>query len=297
MDTTGSLEERIVATWDRLGPGERVAARYLLDHAADAVVATAAQIGRRSGVSDATVIRTARALGYAGLPALRRELAAELGAATSAAGRMSRSFAVVGEDPHEALLLMVDLAQQALEELRTRVTAADFQRAVVLLHSAQRILLFGIGPTAPIAEYGAFQLRRVGLDARAITLTGLQFADQVNGVQPDDCLVVMAYGRVHVEVRVLLAEARSRGASAILISDTLAASLAGQVDVALPARRGRSGLVSSHAATLPLLEALTLALAHRRSDGAMAALERLNELRAALVGHRIDVGRPDFETS
>jgi hypothetical protein len=56
--------------------------------------------------------------------------------------------------------------------------------------------------------------------------------------------------------------------------------------------RGTPGLFASHATALVVIEALVLAIAAIDQAESEASLARLNELRAALTGRRIDVDTP-----
>ena len=75
----------------------------------------------------------------------------------------------------------------------------------------------------------------------------------------------------------------------VLITDHLGRRLDTAVSVALKSGRGAPGLFASHATTLVVVEALVLAIAAVDRAESEASLARLNELRAALAGRRIDV--------
>lgn len=105
-----------------------------------------------------------------------------------------------------------------------------------------------------------------------------------------DALLVLAYGRAYREVVAVLTAARQLGVPIVLVTDGLEARLARQADVVVAARRGRAQRVALHGATLVVLEALVLGLAARDGERAVAALERLNDLRAAVAGARYDAG-------
>jgi DNA-binding MurR/RpiR family transcriptional regulator len=90
-------------------------------------------------------------------------------------------------------------------------------------------------------------------------------------------------------VEVTLDRANAVGIPIILMTDTLGPELGPRVDVVLQAPRGRIGDLGSVVSTLVVLEALLLGLASRDRGPSLAALEALNELRAQIVGYRVDV--------
>jgi hypothetical protein len=64
------------------------------------------------------------------------------------------------------------------------------------------------------------------------------------------------------------------------------------VATTLECGRGAPGLFASHGITLVVIEALVLAIAATHQAESEASLVRLNELRAALAGRRINVDTP-----
>src|SRR5258706_16052914 len=73
---TDDFADRLAARAAELAPAERRVADRLLDLGPEATLLSAAALAKRLATSDATVVRTAKALGYSGLADLRRALAA-----------------------------------------------------------------------------------------------------------------------------------------------------------------------------------------------------------------------------
>ena len=147
-----------------------------------------------------------------------------------------------------------------------------------------------MGPSAALARYLAVMLGRTGRVARVLDATGIALADQMLDLAPGDALLMLAYGRAYREVVTVFAEARRLGLPVVLVTDSLEPRLARQADVVVPVRRGRAQRVALHGATLMALEAIGLGLAAARGDRAVATLERLNDLRAAIEGRRSNAG-------
>ena len=241
---------------------------------------SAAEIADRLGTSDATVVRAVKTLGYSGIPELKRELIDALRARATPAVRLGRTLDTIGSDP---LGQMLDLEIELLEAARS-IDRADFERAVEIAASADRVLAFGLGPNGPLADYFALRLRRFGRPAQAITASGLRLADALLVAKPGDALLLMAYERLDRDAEAALTRANDLGLPVVLVTDTLGAKLADRIDVALPALRGRGGGLSGGATTMVLLDALLLSVAARDRGRSLAALAELNDLRKRLRG-------------
>jgi DNA-binding MurR/RpiR family transcriptional regulator len=272
--------QEIVArtTLRQLSRKERAVAEFYVEHREEAAFLSAAEIAKRLGTSDATVVRAVKALGYSGIPELRRELIDALRARATPAVRLGRSLEDAGEDP---LGHVVDLEMGLLESAR-QIDRRDFDRAVDLLAAGDRAIAFGLGPTGPLAEYFALRLNRFGHPAAAITESGLLLADALLAVRSGDVLVLIAHERLDRPADVTLKRANDLGLPVVLLTDTLGAKLADRIDVELPAPRTSGGALSGSAATIAILEALLLALAARDRSRSLAALAELNDLRREL---------------
>jgi DNA-binding MurR/RpiR family transcriptional regulator len=287
-----SFQQRVTGNFERLSPAEREVARFFQDNREEVMVALAQALAARIGTSDATVVRTTRALGYAGMEAMRRDLAAELRASLAPASRVARTLGDTGADPKSAFDLTLATHQQALEKLRRDISPALFKAAVDRLATARRVMVFGIGPSAAIAEYFAFQLNRFGIAAGCLSETGQSLADGLHRLRRGDLLVLLAYTKPTPELEALLDRADQLGMAKILVSDSLGAVLAGRIDLSLTVERGRADRISLHTTTLALIEALLVGLAAKRPDETLKSLKQLDDLRARLAAGQRRAVRP-----
>lgn len=281
-DAPEPFDSQVRALLDTLPPAEQRVARFFVDRKEAALLASAAEIAERAGTSDATVVRTARSLGFDGLSGLREALLADLAGSTSPGKRLRRTLDAAGSEAEGALRHVIDLHEELLSELKRADMAAAFARALELLAAADRRHIFGIGPSGALAQYAALQLNRIGLATAALSATGVALADQLLSLQPGDAVMMLAYAPVYREVTVVLEEARRHGVPVVLVSDSLGPYVADDVAVLLPVPRGKAGHLSMHGGTMVVLEAIVIGLAGRDRDRAFDALDRLSGLRAAI---------------
>lgn len=279
-----TFDDRLANRLSEMSPAEQRVARFFSDNRADVLMASAAELATRAGTSDATVIRTAKVLGFPGLDQMRRMVAEEMRVSMTPAARLTRTLGSVGGSSSSAFNVMLDTHVQSLESLRRTVSPQQFEAAIKHVVAARRVLVFGLGPSSAIATYFVIQLCRFGIEAFALTNTGLLFADDLQKVRRNDLVVILAYGKVYSELAALLDEKDVRGARSILLTDTLAARLRSRVDLLLHVPRGHADMLSTHTATLGLIEALLVGVAARRPGETVASLEKLNDLRRKLTG-------------
>jgi DNA-binding MurR/RpiR family transcriptional regulator len=279
-----SFEERIADHLAGMSPAERRVVQYFQGNREEVLIASAAALAVKAETSDATVVRAAKALGFAGLDDLRQTLARELRISLSPAERLTRTLDELDGSLAAAFDMTLDIHLRSLESLRRVITPELFEKAVEGVTGAQRIVVFGLGPSSAIANYLVIQLTRFGLDTVALTNAGLLFADDLRRLRDADLVIMLAYGRVYAELAALLDEIEKRGLRSFLVTDTLAATLRRRVDLVLPVARGRADLLSMHTATLGFIEALLVGVAAKRPDETLASLKQLNDSRVKLAG-------------
>jgi DNA-binding MurR/RpiR family transcriptional regulator len=288
-NATDTYADRVAERGEELAPAERRVAERLLDLGPEATLLSAAALAEQLGTSDATIVRTAQSLGYSGLAELRRALAA-YGDNPPLGERLHRTLEQTSED--ELFPAAIRNHLSALETLTRNVSPEAFQEAVRILAGRDRVVWRGVGPSAHLAAYGQLITQRIGKPSSALVHTGTSFADELLTLAPNDAIVVFAYGRLQSHVRVLLEHAETLTAPVVLITDSLGRRVGGAVATTLQCGRGAPGLFASHATTLVVIEALVLAIAATHQAKSEASLTKLNELRAAVAGRRIDVDTP-----
>jgi Helix-turn-helix domain, rpiR family len=91
--------------------------RYIEQNRVAVLASSAAEIARRTRTSDATVIRAVQALGFTGLPEMRRQLISVLQHSSPVEG-MSRTLQETGEDANRAIELVMTTHAEGMAQLR-----------------------------------------------------------------------------------------------------------------------------------------------------------------------------------
>lgn len=277
--TEGSLEERVAARHDSLSAAERKVARYLADHPEGAAFASAAELGQLTETSDATVVRTVKALGYDGLPGLKESLRDNIRERLMPAGRLNDCR---DGEPETILAQVLSASGRLLDEAQRTIRPESFAAAVELIASARETLILGSGGPDVLGEYLALRLARLRRPARTTMASGARLADDLFPMTSEDVLVVVIHQRSSRDVEVALDHAAAVGAKVVLITDTLAEALAGRVAVSISAPCGDTSTFRIQANTLAVFEALALAVAAVDRESTLTAMAELDDLRDRL---------------
>lgn len=281
VDFGRELDRLLRTANQQLGAAGLRVAKFIDQNRQVVLASSAAALGARIGTSDATVLRTIQALGFAGLADLKRAILDSLGTVSTPADDMRRTLVDLERTTGKALDGILQAHAEGLDVLRSEKCRAEMAASVRILDEADRIVVFGIGPSAALAAYVSISLARSGRRSRTISATGSMLADQLLDLQAGDALLILAYGRLYREVKAVFAEARALGLTTVLVTEADDTPLAKLADACVAIPRGRPGQVALHGATLVGLEALVLSLAAAKPDAALSSLDNLNRLRRA----------------
>ena len=294
MKTTGNalrvapLHERVAALGDTLSASERTVAEFMADHPEVVVSCSAIELGTRTGTSDATVVRAAKALGYQGFRELKRSMIEVLARQRDLAATMDDRLARVAAGDDQVVRVLDDTIG-LLTQLRRGLDPEAWRSAVDALVAAPSVMTYGIGPAACLADYLCLSLKRIGVPARGSGVTGFRLADELLTLRADEVVVVFAPIRQFREISVVVEHAAAVGVKVVLVTESLGMALAPKVHAVLATPQSTTTAASEITGGLVLAHALTLSVASAARDTAVEALRLVNQLRADVVGNELDV--------
>lgn len=278
----GDVLEAIRAITPRLRPAEVQVGRAVLEDPSFAVTATVATLAERAEVSQASVVRFAKSLGFAGYPSFRVELAQEV---SRRALELERSNIAEGElNPSDSPAEMV--AKVAFHEARTieqtgRMLDLDaLERIATAIAESERVVTFGVGASGLAAADLAQKLQRIGIMCLSSHDTHVQL---VHAALADARTTAIAFSFSGGTIDVLRAlEIASRaGAFTVAITNDTDSPLAAAASATLrtPAREAtlRAAALASRMAQLAVADFLFIRVAQLRYTDLDAALSATRE--------------------
>lgn len=266
------LLARIRRLTPALSGGQRQVVELFLTRCDEAVFFTSAQVAAATGVSEATVVRTAHALGFDGYPALRTAFRTYFVERMSTVTRVKltasprrRESEIIDE------LLGAELAN--LEATRRRLDHKAVGRAAELVASARQVYVVGLRSGYGLAWLLYFSLRLVRGDARLLTPGVADVPEQLEGVGRGDVVIGLTFERYTRATVELFRACLAKGATGIAITDKPTSPLADGATVVLEAQTWLSSFVDSFVAPTAVINVLLTLVAARRRRRALRALD------------------------
>lgn len=256
---------------------EGAVARTVLNDPLNSAKASIGELAASARVSTATVMRTARALGFTGFREFRTALIADVSRVRNPAMRDVEPGDSAIEVARKVFTADIDAIASTLELLDENA----FERAVALLAAAERIEAYGIGSSAPVAVDAYYRLLRLGARVAVVTDSHMQAVSASLLSDSDVALVFSHTGRT-LETLTTARIARTAGAKVVVVTSFLDSPLAAQADALLVVATAESTYrveaMASRIAHLSIVDALYVALANRMADSAAQVLERSSHI-------------------
>lgn len=278
MELPATIAQRIKAK--PLTAKESLVAEYILNHFNSVCYVSTSELARILHVSDATVSRTSKALGYPSFLALQKEVRSFV---LERADYPQRGFFPPAErlQTHQSLDGKEDVFQQFsaltcknLQSVLEKNSEETIRAAADLLADSQVKFIVGRRPTAALASKFAFLLRMI--IPRVVEATGSVTVEQMLDIGPGDCLFMINFNPYGAYAERWLRSARERGAKVILLTDRPSAPHAGLADILLLTDVYSVSFFNSNVGAMFLLELLVSLIADREGAAATKRLGTLN---------------------
>ncbi len=266
------------ARFDQLTKSEKRIARYLLRNTDEVAFMAAAELADRLGLSEATVVRFARSLDFSGFPEMRTACQASFRQRVTHASRLSGKLNELRQDGdifEQVAITEIDYLTQALQT----VDRQAIRQAAALLHRAQRIFVFGLGPSISLVDLLAIRLTRTGRQVVPLTASGREVVEPLILMNENDVLFAIGFFDVTPALNMVLHHAQEVGAPCILLTDNLGSLIGDLAAVVLAARRGPMAEFHSLVVPMTIINTLLLEVAKEERDQAIASLDKLDQLR------------------
>ncbi|MBQ2470550.1 MAG: MurR/RpiR family transcriptional regulator [Ruminococcus sp.] len=260
------LLTRIDLMMNGFSKGQKRIALYIEEHYDKAAFMTASKLGETVGVSESTVVRFATELGYDGYPKLQKAMQEMIRNKLTSVQRIEVTSGRIGDGN-----VLDSVLNQDIEKIRRTIEETsheDFARAVDEICAAQRIYIFGVRSTGAIASFLAYYFELI-FDNNVIlinTTSPSSTYEHIFRITEEDVMIGISFPRYSSTAIEAMNFARSRGAHAVAITDSMASPLVQSADSILIARSDMASIVDSLVAPLSLINALIVATVLKKKD-------------------------------
>lgn len=267
---------------DSLSAKERRIADFIISSPQEAVHPSIEELSERIGVSDSTLFRFVRKLGYDGYQQFRIALATETVDARMTVYEGERAPGACGSSLETVIRTNVSALEHTLKSLDRSSLCAAADRIV----ACSRLYLLGLGGSGIVAQDAYHKFVRTGLHCVAPVDFHLQLMVASEARSGDVGLIVSHTG-ANKDAVSIADELRRAGAAVIVLTDYPRASIAKLADIVLVSgavgSRYASEAFSARIVQLAIVDALYVDIMDRLGESGLEPLERM---RATIARRR-----------
>ncbi len=216
---SGAVRERLLACLETASKADRTLANFMLSQLSSVPFETAASLAAKVEVSEPTVGRFCRSIGYKSFKDLKEHLKQDIGDKpwlVSDRLRDLRDRAKAGEDHLAAGLELEISALVAIYEL---ARTEEWARLVKRLATTPNVYATGFQTERGMAQILVNQLQYLRDGVRLLDLAGGNFAELLASDASQSCLVIFEARRYSRLARELAMEAKQAGIPVTLVTD------------------------------------------------------------------------------
>ncbi len=211
---SGSYIARIRAALPSLHPSERRLADTILSFPGQIASYSATELAQLANVSNATVTRFVRRLGYENFDQAR-----QAARATQQTGAAVFRVSASDQGPEAALMAQIAQGRQNVENSFAAISLAEIDDLADAVLRAGRVWIIGFRTAQAFALYLGAQIGQIVPHVTVLPLAGQTLAESLGSIATGDVVIVFALRRTVRQLPALCRELRNSPARAALISD------------------------------------------------------------------------------
>jgi len=211
---SGSYIARIRAALPSLHPSERRLADTILSFPGEIASYSATELAQLATVSNATVTRFVRRLGYENFDQAR-----QAARATQQAGAAVFRVSAHDQGPEAALMAQIAQGRQNVENSFTAIALAEIDDLADTMLQARRVWIIGFRTAQAFAIYLGAQIGQIVQNVSVLPQAGQTLAESLASIGAEDVVIVFALRRIIRPFPALCRELGASPARVALITD------------------------------------------------------------------------------
>lgn len=266
-------KEKILAKMHSFTNTEKKIAEYVLDHYEEVLNCNITELSENAKVSDASVVRFCRSIGYRGYQDFK------VNAARDVLPR-DRHFNPVLQEHDDPATICSKIFNSEISVLNRTLLGLDMktvEKAADLIYKAGKVVFFGSGGSLLVGQDALHKLMKIGIRAYVYEDMDLQMMAS-SLLEEQDVAIGISHSGSNYKVLKCLKYAKENGASTIALVSRGKTPISKTADVAIETASEQtmfqSESVSTRIAQLAIIDALVAIVAFKNYDASYLAIQK-----------------------
>jgi len=255
----------IESHFDKLSSGKKKVARYILRHPNESSYMTLAQLQKKTQVSEATIIRFAYTIGFAGYTDMQNHV-------------RNFVFHTEGTDKisHEVNVNTMSQDIQLIQRISETLQEADLATATQYLYDSQTVYISGNNTSFASAHWFSYVLSNYKANVRLVDKGDIN--KYLLDINSNDVLLAISFPRYHKDTVHFFNHAKFAGAKIIAITDSQISPIYKAADITFFGKTNRD--VSGYNEIAPVISLLNVIINRYRTAYHNEVKQRIQKLES-----------------
>lgn len=260
-----NVEQIIDEKWEGLSKQQKKLGIFFKENPERSAFMTAAKVAKEAGVSEATVVRFAAALGFSGYQAFLMAMREETKGKLNSIKRMEIVSEKVGQEDILKNVLKSDMMQ--IEKTLGLIDSKEFQKAIDYLVNAKTVYILALRSSAALANFMGFYFNMLFENVKVISGNSAEgITEKMIRIDENDVVVGISFPRYSASVVRGVQFAKSKAANIIAITDNENSPIVKFSDCCLFAKSEMDSFADSLVAPLSIINAIILAIGYKKKE-------------------------------
>lgn len=255
-----------------LTKGEKKILEFMGKFPQKVAMLSALELGKEIGVSDASIIRTSRSIGFKGFSDLKSYVIKELSNAKTPSKRIKENWYNFNTS-HDIVNKMVKSDLKGLEEFLSEIDLEELDRAVRYIEKNKKVYVMGIGASRAVAEFLSWHMKRMMIDIVLLQGGGVGLYENLTHISKGDVLLIITFPGTLIDELKAVQIAKSKEAKIITVTGSLFSEINLISDIVFKVNGENESFFNSYVVVMELCNILLMALLEQNKEKIYKELE------------------------
>lgn len=241
------------------------------------------EISKDIGISNATLTRFVRKAGFSSLKELKQQV---LKSHIITPAQKLKNAALENNEDRADLLLVKEIDH--LAETFEKLDRNALDQAIDYILNVHHLYIFAKGASVGVGQLLQFRLNRFGFQTTLVHSSGSELFEYLANVKKDDLVILFGFGKIPLEIQIVLDYTHRHTIRSLLFSDTLSRPKKLDATINLYVSRGLPKEYHSMTSAVALVDTLIVELSKKIPS---EQYERLHQLYTLKETYKKDLPR------
>lgn len=250
---------------------EKKIAEFLVKNPKKVMVLSALELGKEIGVSDASVLRFSKIMGFNKFNDFKNYIALEL-SETSPDDRIVKNWDNFNSK-NDIANKIVNADLENIKEFLLNVDFDQVNEAVEMIDEAKKIYFLGIGSSRAISQFMFWHVKRLGFNAECVNEGGLGLYEAFSHIKKGDIVIIFAFPRFLNDEIKAVKLAKEKKAKIITVTSNVFSEISFLSNIVFKISVENNGFFNSYIVPMELCNIILTALFEKNKTSIYAELK------------------------